>query len=212
MRATIVQADSSGGHLGGAMNRVQLAVVALVAFGTNAWAGTPSVPAPAAHQASDEAAVLATMDRYLAAISADDLAGMAALQTPDGMTYRARALLVADGAGPRQHRGGVGAIRVLGRRQDQSLRRRRIRLRQGGRHLARGECDVDSGTGRLRRTPTEGRHRNSAEGLKAGASAIVHIGRARGLTGVHCPGNVTAGAVPRAAVPLLLVEPVRRRA
>lgn len=34
--------------------------------------------------------MLATMDRYLAAISADDLAGMASLQTPDGMTYRAR--------------------------------------------------------------------------------------------------------------------------
>jgi hypothetical protein len=35
------------------------------------------------------------MDRYMTAISANDLQAMAAMQTPEGMTYRARA--VADG-------------------------------------------------------------------------------------------------------------------
>ena len=42
------------------------------------------------HQGSEEAAVLATMDRYMLAISANDLKTMAEMQTPDGMTYRAR--------------------------------------------------------------------------------------------------------------------------
>lgn len=42
----------------------------------------------------EESAVLAVMDRYLAAIAADDHQAMAAIQTPEGMTYRARA---ADG-------------------------------------------------------------------------------------------------------------------
>jgi hypothetical protein len=36
------------------------------------------------------------MDRYMRAIAANDLKAMAAMQTPDGMTYRARA---AGGAG-----------------------------------------------------------------------------------------------------------------
>jgi hypothetical protein len=35
--------------------------------------------------------VLATLDRYMTAISANDLAAMAVMQTPEGMTYRARA-------------------------------------------------------------------------------------------------------------------------
>lgn len=48
-------------------------------------------PMPAGHQAGDEAAVLSAMDRYMHAISANDLQAMAAMQTPDGMTYRARA-------------------------------------------------------------------------------------------------------------------------
>jgi len=50
----------------------------------------------------DETAVLAAMDRYLAAISANDLAAMASMQTPDGMSYRARAL-------------ASGGMEVLGR-------------------------------------------------------------------------------------------------
>ncbi len=74
------------------MNKTQAAMVALVAFGTSAYAGAPSAPAPAGHQSSDEAAVLAAMDLYLAAVSANDLAAMAALHLPDGMTYRARAV------------------------------------------------------------------------------------------------------------------------
>jgi hypothetical protein len=74
------------------MKTVQVAVVALVACGASAFAGTSPAAAPAGHQASDEAAVLAAMDLYLAAVSANDLAAMAALQLPDGMTYRARAV------------------------------------------------------------------------------------------------------------------------
>ena len=43
------------------------------------------------HQSGEEAAVLAAMDRYMHAITANDLQAMAAMQTADGMTYRARA-------------------------------------------------------------------------------------------------------------------------
>ena len=39
----------------------------------------------------ERAAVLAVMDKYLAAITPDDLESMKSLQTPDGMTYRAKA-------------------------------------------------------------------------------------------------------------------------
>jgi len=51
----------------------------------------PVPPTPAGHQAGEEAEVLAAMDRYMHTISANDLQAMAAMQTPDGMTYRARA-------------------------------------------------------------------------------------------------------------------------
>lgn len=51
----------------------------------------PGPPGPAGHQSGEEAAVLAAMDRYMHVISANDLQAMAAMQTPDGMTYRARA-------------------------------------------------------------------------------------------------------------------------
>jgi len=47
--------------------------------------------APGGHQPGEEAAVLAAMDRYMRVISANDLEAMAGMQTPDGMTYRARA-------------------------------------------------------------------------------------------------------------------------
>ena len=43
----------------------------------------------AGHQPQEEAAVLETMDRYMAAITANDLRVMEQMQTPDGMTYRA---------------------------------------------------------------------------------------------------------------------------
>jgi hypothetical protein len=63
-----------------------------LAASTTAAAGAPPSPAPAGHPPADEAAVLATMDRYLTAISSNDLATLAAMQTPEGMTYRARAV------------------------------------------------------------------------------------------------------------------------
>lgn len=47
----------------------------------------PAAP-PAGRQAAEEADVLAALDGYVRAISANDLAGMEARQTPEGMTYR----------------------------------------------------------------------------------------------------------------------------
>lgn len=49
-------------------------------------ASTPT-PQPVGHQPGEEAAVLAVMDDYLRALSTNDLAAMAKLQTTDGMTY-----------------------------------------------------------------------------------------------------------------------------
>jgi hypothetical protein len=46
----------------------------------------PTVSAPAGHESGEEAAVLAAMDRYVHAISENDLKAMAAMQTRDGMT------------------------------------------------------------------------------------------------------------------------------
>lgn len=51
---------------------------------------------PPGHQAGEEAAVLAAMDAYMNALAANDFQAQAALQTPDGMTYRARPV---DGGG-----------------------------------------------------------------------------------------------------------------
>ena len=56
----------------------------------------PATPSQAAKRTAEETAVLATMDRYVTAISAKDVQTMAAMQTADGMTYRAKA--VAGGA------------------------------------------------------------------------------------------------------------------
>jgi len=74
------------------MIRSILAGAALAVLGAVAQAEAPATSSPAGHQAGEESAVLAAMDRYLAAISTNDLAAMASLQTPDGMTYRARAM------------------------------------------------------------------------------------------------------------------------
>jgi len=74
------------------MIRRIFAGMVLAAFGAIAFAGTPQAPSTTGHQAEDETAVLAAMDRYLAAISASDLDAMASMQTPDGVNYRARAL------------------------------------------------------------------------------------------------------------------------
>jgi Putative lumazine-binding len=62
----------------------------LVIAGVAAFAGTPAVAGPPGHQPGEEASVLRAMDRYMKAISEQDLAAMAAMQLPDGMTYRAR--------------------------------------------------------------------------------------------------------------------------
>jgi hypothetical protein len=70
------------------------ACIALLALVSASSLAAP--PAPAGAQAGEEAAVLAVMDRYVAAISSKDIQAMAALQAPDGMTYRARA---AEGGG-----------------------------------------------------------------------------------------------------------------
>jgi hypothetical protein len=70
------------------MIRQALALVLVVSLAAEA---DPATPGPVAgHQAGEEAAILAVVDGYLAAISAQDHAAMAALQMPDGMTYRAR--------------------------------------------------------------------------------------------------------------------------
>ena len=74
------------------MNQARFAVGALAALCANAFAESPLEYAPVGHQPGEEAAVLATLDRYFAAISADDFATMTALQMPDGKTYRARAV------------------------------------------------------------------------------------------------------------------------
>ena len=74
------------------MIRSILAGAALAMLGAVAQAEAPATSSPAGHQTGEESAVLAAMDRYLAAISTNDLALMASLQTPDGMTYRARAM------------------------------------------------------------------------------------------------------------------------
>jgi hypothetical protein len=73
------------------MNRTVGWIVILTSVTTCAFADPPAVFAPAGHQSKDETAVLETMDRYMVAVSANDLKTMAAMQTPDGMTYRARA-------------------------------------------------------------------------------------------------------------------------
>jgi len=51
----------------------------------------PTSTARAVKPSDDETAVLAAMDRYMDAISAQDGKTMAAMQTPEGMIYRARA-------------------------------------------------------------------------------------------------------------------------
>lgn len=50
---------------------------------------TPPAEPPAGHQPEEEEAVLETLDRYMLAISANDLQLLDAMQTPDGMTYTA---------------------------------------------------------------------------------------------------------------------------
>jgi hypothetical protein len=72
------------------MNRLIIVGVAAMLLATATAPAQPSPSAPAGHQVGDESAVLAALDRYVHAISAKDLRTMAAMQTPDGMTYVAR--------------------------------------------------------------------------------------------------------------------------
>lgn len=64
---------------------------------TAAPSAAASAAEPAGHQSGEEAAVLAATDQFMKAISSNDLAGMAAMQTSDGMTYVA---LLEDGKAP----------------------------------------------------------------------------------------------------------------
>ena len=73
------------------MNRTVRWIVVMASVTTCAFADPRGAFAPAGHQSKDETAVLEAMDRYMSAVSANDLETMAAMQMPDGMTYRARA-------------------------------------------------------------------------------------------------------------------------
>jgi hypothetical protein len=66
-------------------------LIATLAFLSAGAASAPSAsPGQPGALSSEDSSVLAVMDRYLTAISAQDIQAMAAMQTPDGMTYRAR--------------------------------------------------------------------------------------------------------------------------
>jgi ketosteroid isomerase-like protein len=60
------------------------------AFATALFACAAALADVPGHQPGAEARVLATVDRFIAAISARDLVAMAALQMPDGMTFVSR--------------------------------------------------------------------------------------------------------------------------
>jgi hypothetical protein len=68
-----------------------ISFIAVMVLLSACGAAAPALPPIAeGHQSDEEAAVLEVMDRYLTAISESDLEAMAALQTPDGMTYQWR--------------------------------------------------------------------------------------------------------------------------
>ena len=69
----------------------RIIVIAVVALLSGCGASAPIAQrVPKGHQSGEEAAVLQATDRYLTAISESDLEAMAAMQTPDGMTYQWR--------------------------------------------------------------------------------------------------------------------------
>jgi hypothetical protein len=72
------------------MSRTMLVGVAVTLLASGTARADPVSSSPAGHQTGEEAAVLATVDRFMHAVSANDLRTMAAMQTPDGMTYVAR--------------------------------------------------------------------------------------------------------------------------
>lgn len=68
-----------------------LSVLAVLALLSACGASAPATqPVVGGHQPGEEAAVLDAMDRYMTAISENDFEAMAALETPDGMTYQWR--------------------------------------------------------------------------------------------------------------------------
>lgn len=73
------------------MTRNACVIVILGVLSACAPAAPPASDLPAGHQSGEETAVLAAMDRFMVAISAKDLEAMGAIQTPEGMTYRAAA-------------------------------------------------------------------------------------------------------------------------
>jgi hypothetical protein len=74
------------------MTRNLCLIATVMLLVAHASAAPPAQPTPAGKPPDEKASVLAAMDRYLTAISSDDLRGMAAMQTAEGMTYRARAV------------------------------------------------------------------------------------------------------------------------
>ena len=72
------------------MSRSIIVSVSVLLLSAATALAQPAPSVPAGHQAGEESAVLAALDRYVHAISARDLRTMAAMQTPDGMTYVAR--------------------------------------------------------------------------------------------------------------------------
>lgn len=68
-----------------------IGLIAIMAVLSACGASAPVVPhIPGGHQPGEEEAVLDAMDRFMTAISENDLEAMAAMQTPDGMTYQWR--------------------------------------------------------------------------------------------------------------------------
>jgi hypothetical protein len=65
---------------------VRAALAALIVCTASPLAAQQS---PAGHQPEEVAAILETLDRYMVAISANDLRTLEQMQTVDGMTYRA---------------------------------------------------------------------------------------------------------------------------
>lgn len=72
------------------MIRATYLIAASACLQACASSASPQPGVPAGHQPGEEAAVLEAMDRYMTAISANDLQAMAAMQTPEGMTYQWR--------------------------------------------------------------------------------------------------------------------------
>ena len=72
------------------MSRAIIVGVSVMQLATGTALAQPAPSIPAGHQVGEESAVLAALDRFVHAISARDLRTMAAMQTPDGMTYVAR--------------------------------------------------------------------------------------------------------------------------